>query len=329
VDVDIDRAAAARFGLNIIDVQAIISGAIGGENVGETVEGVARYPISVRYPREIRDSLEGLRALPVLTPSGQQITLGTVANVQIADGPPMLKTENGRPSTWVYVDVRGRDLSSVVADLQKAVATQVKLSPGVSIAYSGQFEYLQRAIERLKLVVPATLLIIFVLLYLTFGRFDEAALIMATLPFALTGGIWTLYWLGFHQSVATGVGFIALAGVSAEFGVVMLIYLKEALKDRGPDPSADQVEAAVREGALQRVRPKAMTVAVILAGLLPILVGHGAGSEVMSRIAAPMLGGMLTAPLLSMLVVPAAYLLLRRPRRRPVSTQPLSKGVNP
>ncbi|TAL31253.1 MAG: efflux RND transporter permease subunit [Phenylobacterium sp.] len=312
VDVDIDRAAAARFGLNIADVQEIVSGAIGGETVSQTVEGLARYPINVRYPREIRDSLEGLRSLPILTPAGQQITLGTVAKIEIADGPPMLKTENARPSTWVYIDVRGRDLNAVVQDLQRAVAKDVKLSPGVSIAYSGQFEYLQRAVERLKIVVPATLLIIFVLLYVTFGRFDEAALIMATLPFALTGGIWALYLLGFHQSVATGVGFIALAGVSAEFGVVMLIYLKHALADRGPNPSGDDLTAAVREGALLRVRPKAMTVAVILAGLAPILIGHGAGSEVMSRIAAPMIGGMLTAPLLSMLVIPAGYLLLRR-----------------
>jgi Cu(I)/Ag(I) efflux system membrane protein CusA/SilA len=192
----------------------------------------------------------------------------------------------------------------------------------VSVAYSGQFEYLQRAAERLKIVVPATLVIIFVLLYLTFGRLDEAALIMATLPFALTGGVWILYLLGYHQSVATGVGFIALAGVSAEFGVVMLIYLKHALADRGPAPTQDQIEAAVREGALLRVRPKAMTVAVILAGLFPILIGHGAGSEVMGRIAAPMIGGMLTAPLLSMLVVPAGYLLLRRRRlSTPASTQ--------
>ena len=318
VDVDIDRAAAARFGLNIVDVQSIVSGAIGGETIGETVEGLARYPISVRYPRELRDSLEGLRSLPVLTPSGQQITLGTVAKVSIAEGPPMLKTENARPSTWVYVDVRGRDLASVVGDLQRAVAKQVRLSPGVSIAYSGQFEYLQRAVDKLKLVVPATLLIIFVLLYMIFGRFDEAALIMGTLPFALTGGIWTLYLLGFNQSVATGVGFIALAGVSAEFGVVMLIYLKNALEERGDDPDTGQVETAVREGALLRVRPKAMTVAVILAGLLPILLGSGAGSEVMSRIAAPMIGGMLTAPLLSMFVLPAAYLLLRRPKSKPI-----------
>jgi Cu(I)/Ag(I) efflux system membrane protein CusA/SilA len=322
VDVDIDRAAAARFGLNIADVQSIVSGAIGGEMIGETVEGLARYPISVRYPRELRDSLEGLRTLPVLTPSDQQITLGTVANIAIAEGPPMLKTENARPSTWVYVDVRGRDLASVVGDLQRAVAKQVKLSPGVSIAYSGQFEYLQRAIDKLKLVVPATLLIIFVLLYMIFGRFDEAALIMGTLPFALTGGIWMLYLLGFNQSVATGVGFIALAGVSAEFGVVMLIYLKSALEERDADPDAAEVKAAVREGALLRVRPKAMTVAVILAGLLPILLGSGAGSEVMSRIAAPMIGGMLTAPLLSMFVLPAAYLLLRRPKSKPIP-QPL------
>ncbi|MFD3263820.1 efflux RND transporter permease subunit [Phenylobacterium ferrooxidans] len=323
VDVDIDREAAGRLGLNIADVQAIVSGAIGGENVGQTVEGLARYPISLRYPRELRGSLEALRALPILTPSGQQITLGTVARIEIADGPPMLKTENGRPSTWVYIDVRGRDLASVVTDLRKTVARDVKLSAGVSISYSGQFEYLQRAVERLKLVVPATLLIIFLLLYVTFGRFDEAALIMATLPFALTGGVWMLYWLGYDQSVATGVGFIALAGVSAEFGVVMLIYLKQALAERGPAPGLTEVAAAVREGALLRVRPKAMTVAVILAGLLPILVGHGSGSEVMSRIAAPMIGGMLTAPLLSMLVIPAAYLLLRgRSARAARSTAP-------
>ncbi|WP_449252962.1 efflux RND transporter permease subunit [Brevundimonas naejangsanensis] len=319
VDIDIDRHAAGRYGLNIADVQSIVSGAIGGETIGQTVEGLARYPINVRYPRELRDDLEQLRALPILTPSGQQITLGTVAKLEIADGPPMLKSENGRPSTWVYVDVRGRDLASVVADLKRVVAREVPLSQGVVIAYSGQYEYLERAANRLKIVAPVTLVIIFILLYLTFGRFDEALLIMATLPFALTGGIWMLYLLGYHQSVATGVGFIALAGLSAEFGVVMLIYLKHALRDRGPNPDRDQVEAAVREGALLRVRPKAMTVAVIIAGLLPILIGQGAGSEVMSRIAAPVIGGMLTAPLLSMLVIPAGYLLLRR-RKLPSPT---------
>ena len=317
LDVDIDRAAAARYGLNIADVQGIVSGAIGGENVGQTVEGLARYPINIRYPRELRDSIEGLRTLPVLTPSGQQITLGTVARIEVADGPPMLKTENGRPSTWVYIDVRGRDLASVVGDLQAAVSRQVKLSPGGSIAYSGQFEYLQRAVDRLTLVVPATLAIIFLLLFLIFRRLGEAALIMGTLPFALTGGFWILYFLGYHQSVATGVGFIALAGVAAEFGVVMLIYLRHALDERDPDASDYEVASAVREGALLRVRPKAMTVAVIIAGLLPILIGTGAGSEVMSRIAAPMIGGMLTAPLLSMFVIPAAYLLMRRRRAAP------------
>jgi len=317
VEVRIDRAAAARHGLNIADVQSVVSGAVGGENVAETVEGLARFPINIRYPREWRDSPERLAALPILAPSGRQITLGTVATIAVADGPPMLKSENARPSGWVYVDVRGRDLASVVADLRAAVAESVKLEPGTSIAYSGQFEFLERANARLKVVVPATLLIIFVLLYLTFRRVDEAALIMATLPFALTGGVWFLWAMGYDLSIATGVGFIALAGVAAEFGVVMLLYLKHALRDRlaaGAAAAAATVDDAIREGAVLRVRPKAMTVAVILGGLVPIVWGSGTGSELMSRIAAPMLGGMVTAPLLSLFVVPAAYALLRRPR---------------
>ena len=322
VDVDIDRMAAARYGLNIADIQQIVSGAIGGANVARTVEGLARYPINVRYPREIRDSVEELRALPVLTPSGQQITLGTVARIAASDGPPMLKSEQGRLTSYIYVDVRGRDLTSVVADLQEVVAAGVDLPPGVSLSYAGQFEYLTRAYERLKVVVPATLAIIFLLLYLIFRRWDEALLIMGTLPFALTGGYWLLYLMGYNQSVATAVGFIALAGGSAEFGVVMLIYLKAALERRRGDLSAEEVDEAIREGALLRVRPKAMTVAVILAGLFPILIGTGAGSEVMSRIAAPMVGGMITAPLLSMFLLPAAYLLLRRPRpEKPANPQ--------
>ena len=321
IDVDIDRVAASRYGLNIAEVQEIVSGAIGGANVGRTVEGLARYPINVRYPREIRDSVEDIRTLPVLTPSGQQITLGTVADVEVTSGPPMLKSEQGRLTSYVYVDVRGRDLASVVEDLQEAVAAGVELPPGVSLSYAGQFEYLTRAYERLQIVVPATLAIIFLLLYLIFRRLDEALLIMGTLPFALTGGFWLLYLMGYNQSVATAVGFIALAGVSAEFGVVMMIYLKAALERRSGDLDAEGVDEAIREGALLRVRPKAMTVAVILAGLFPILIGTGAGSEVMSRIAAPMIGGMITAPLLSMFVLPAAYLLMRRPRsERP--TQP-------
>jgi Cu(I)/Ag(I) efflux system membrane protein CusA/SilA len=286
--------------------------------VAETVEGRARFPINLRYPREWRDTPGRLAALPILTPLGQQVTLGTVATLGISDGPPMLKSENARPAGWVYVDVRGRDLAAVANDLRAQVARQVKLEPGVSLAYSGQFEFLERANARLRLVVPATLLIIFVLLYLTFRRVDEAVLIMATLPFALTGGVWFLYAMGYHLSIATGVGFIALAGVAAEFGVVMLLYLKQALQARaapGMALTAAQVDDAIREGAVLRVRPKAMTVAVILAGLLPIVWGSGTGSEVMSRIAAPMLGGMITAPLLSLLIVPAAVALLRRPRR--------------
>lgn len=318
IDVDIDRRAAGRYGLNITDVQSIVASAIGGENIGEVIDGLARFPINVRYPREIRDSLDNLRNLPVLTGMGQQITLGTVAAIKISEGPPMLKSENARPSGWVYVDVRGRDLAAVVEDLRVAVAKDIKLTPGMSLAYSGQFEFLERANARLKLLVPATLLIIFVLLYLTFGRLDEAILIMATLPLALTGGIWFLYLLGYNLSVATGIGFIALAGVSAEFGVIMLLYLNQALADRQERDipiTAEVVDDAIREGAVLRVRPKAMTVAVILAGLLPILLGSGTGSEVMSRIAAPMVGGMITAPLLSMLVIPAVYRLLRSRRR--------------
>jgi Cu(I)/Ag(I) efflux system membrane protein CusA/SilA len=317
IDVQIDRQAAARYGLNIADVQSVIASAIGGENIGETVEGLARFPINLRYPRELRDSPEKLRQLPVVTPMGQQITLGTVARVETTDGPPMLKSENARLSGWVYIDVRGRDLASVVADLRQAVARRVTPAPGISVAYSGQFEFLERANARLKVVVPATLVIIFVLLYLTFKRFDEALLIMVALPFALTGGVWFLYLLDYNLSIATGVGFIALAGVAAEFGVVMLLYLKHALEARtGADAAApaDVLDDAIREGAVLRVRPKAMTVAVILAGLLPIVWGGGTGSEVMSRIAAPMLGGMVTAPLLSMFVIPAAYKLMRRQR---------------
>lgn len=323
IDIDIDRQDAARYGLNIADVQAIVAGAIGGETVGETVEGLARYPISVRYPREWRDSPQALEQLPILTPQGAQITLGSVARVRVSDGPPMLRSENARLSGWVYVDVRGRDIASVVADLRQAVSTGVELQPGMSLSYSGQFEFLERANERLKLVVPATLLIIFVLLYLTFGRIDEALLIMLTLPFALTGGVWFLYLMGYNLSVATGVGFIALAGVAAEFGVIMLLYLKHAWSDRQQAGRHDEAALceAIREGAVQRVRPKAMTVAVIVAGLLPILLGAGTGSEVMSRIAAPMVGGMLSAPLLSLLVLPAAYRLMRRRQGRELEGQ--------
>ena len=314
VDVNIDRQAAARYGLNISDVQSVIATAIGGETVGETVEGLQRFPIIVRYPREVRDSLTKLRELPVLTERGAQIRLGDVAELQIVDGPTMLRSENTRLSGWVYVDIRGRDLKSAVQEMQRVVAGKVKLPPGYSISWSGQFEYLERATARLEVVVPATLLIIFVLLYWVFKRIDEALLIMATLPFALAGGVWLLWLLGHHVSVASAVGFISLAGVAAEFGVIMLLYLKHAWEGRVVQGhvAAQDLLSAIREGAVLRVRPKAMTVAVIIAGLIPIMVGSGTGSEVMQRIAAPMVGGMITAPLLSMLVVPAAYLLIRQ-----------------
>ncbi len=316
IDVDINREAAARFGLNIADVQSVISSVVGGENVGETVEGLQRFPINVRYPRELRDSLSKVKSLPIVTERGQRLVLSDVADIRITDGPPMLRSENARLSGWVYVDIRGRDLASAVHEMQGVVAARVALPPGYSVAWSGQFEFLERAIAKLKIVVPFTLLIIFVLLYLTFGSFGEAALIMATLPFALIGGIWLLWLLDYNLSVAGAVGFIALAGVSAEFGVIMLLYLKNAWNERvalGTTGEEDLLDA-IREGAVLRVRPKAMTVAVILAGLFPIMWGTGTGSEVMQRIAAPMVGGMITAPLLSMFVIPAAYLLMRRRR---------------
>ena len=319
IDITIDRAAAARHGMNIADMQDIIAAAVGGENIGETIEGLQRFPINVRYPRELRDSLEALRALPVVTERGAQIPLGALAKIAIADGPPMLRSENARLSGWIYVDMRGRDLQSVVTDAQRVVREQVKLAPGYSLAWSGQFEYLERAKARLMVVVPFTLVIIFVLLYIIFKSAGEALLIMAAVPFALVGGLWLIWVLGYNLSVAVVVGFIALAGVAAEFGVVMLIYLRHALDKRiaaGEAYDVRTVTDAITEGALLRVRPKAMTVAVILAGLLPIMMTEGTGAEVMQRIAAPMVGGMITAPLLSMLVIPAAYLLMRR-RRKP------------
>jgi Cu(I)/Ag(I) efflux system membrane protein CusA/SilA len=315
IDVQVDRLAAARWGLSVADVQAVVATAIGGDNVGEVIQGRERYPINVRYPRELRDSLERLRQLPFVTAKGATVLMQDVARVSVEDGPPMLRSENARLSGWVYVDVRGRDLRSVVNDMQAAVAKKVVMPAGYAVAWSGQFEYLERATERLSLVVPLTLAVIFVLLYLLFRSAADAAMVMAAVPFALVGGFWLIWGLGHAISVATAVGFIALAGVAAEFGVVMLIYLKNALARRiaagEPDNDATLL-AAIREGAVLRVRPKAMTVAVVMAGLLPILWGTGTGSEVMTRIAAPMVGGMVTAPLLSMLVIPAAWYLLRR-----------------
>ncbi|WP_186139696.1 efflux RND transporter permease subunit [Burkholderia gladioli] len=319
IDVDIDRLAAARYGLSVAELQSFVTTAIGGENLGEVIAGRERYPISVRYPREVRDSLDALRQLPVLTERGAQLRLGDVARLSIADGPPMIRSENARLAGYVYIDIRDTDLRSAVLAMQRAVARQVTLPPGYSIAWSGQFEYLERATAKLRTVVPVTLAVIFVLLLLTFGSAADAALLMSTVPFALVGGFWLIWLLGHAVSVATAVGFIALAGVAAEFGVVMLLYLKGALQrrlDAGEPLSETLLAEAIREGAVQRVRPKAMTVAVVLAGLVPILLGQGTGSEVMQRIAAPMVGGMITAPLLSMFVIPAAWFLLQRRRVR-------------
>jgi len=329
IDIRVDRSAAARYGLNTADVQQVVASAIGGENVAERLEGLQRFPINVRYPRELRDSVEKLRTLPIVTERGAQLTLGTLATIGISDGPPMIRSENARPSGWVYVDIRDRDLLSVVRDAQMAVARDVKIPPGYSVSWSGQFEYFERASERLKVVVPFALLITFLLLYLTFRRADEALLIMAAVPFSLIGGLWLMWALNYNFSIASAVGFIALAGVAAEFGVVMLLYLKQALERHviGGEPYGPElVRVAIVDGAVLRVRPKAMTVAVILAGLAPIMLSSGTGSEMMQRIAAPMVGGMITAPILSMFVIPAAYILLRR-RQRKQSTDERAKTV--
>ena len=319
VDVGVHRDTAMRYGMTQRDVQVLVASVVGGDAIGQSIEGRERYPILVRYPRAERDSVAALRALPIVASGGAQLTLGQIADVRVSAGPSMLRSEDGRLAGFVYVDTAGRDLGAVVADLQRAIAHQVQLPPGITLAWSGHFEYLASAAQRLQLVVPLALVIIFVLIFAVFRRASEAALIMLSVPLALVGGLWLVWLLGHAVSVATVVGFIALGGVAAEFGVVMLLYLRHAW-DRAcaHDPHADSaaLDAAIREGAVQRVRPKAMTVAVVLAGLLPILLGHGAGAEVMQRIAAPMVGGMVTAPILSLLVIPAAFTLLERRRLR-------------
>jgi Cu(I)/Ag(I) efflux system membrane protein CusA/SilA len=315
LDVHVRPEAAARYGLGQADVQRLIATVVGGAPVSETIQGRERYPVVVRYPRTVRDSPAALAQLPLIAAGGAQLTLGQLAELQVSDGPPMLRSDNARLTNYIYVDVAGRDLGSVVADLQRVVAEHVSMPAGYAVDWSGQYEYWKRASERLRIVVPATLVIIFGLIYFVFRRASEAAIIMLSLPLALVGGLWLIWLLGHAVSVATLIGFIALAGVAAEFGIIMLLYLRHAWEKQlaaNANAGAAELEAAIREGAVQRVRPKAMTVAVILAGLLPILLGGGAGAEVMQRIAAPMVGGMLSAPLLSMLVIPAAFLLLRR-----------------
>jgi Cu(I)/Ag(I) efflux system membrane protein CusA/SilA len=315
IDIKIDRLKIARYGLNIEDVQSFIATAIGGDNVGEKIEGLARFPINVRFPRELRDSVDKLKALPIITEQVATVLLGEVAEVKVTDGPPMIKSENARPNVWVYVDIHDRDLGGFVKDAKALLDKELQLPAGYSLTWSGQFEYFERATKRLSYVVPMTIGIIFILLYLAFKRMTPALLVLGSLPFSLVGAVWFLYFLGHHFSIASGVGMIALSGLAAEFGIIMLVYLDDAIERyrvAGKLNNKEDLHAALIEGAALRVRPKAMTVAVILAGLIPILIGTGTGSEAMSRIAAPMVGGMLTAPLLSLFVLPAAYMLLRK-----------------
>lgn len=315
IKVDIDREKAARFALNIADVQQVIAAAIGGMNVTQTIEGLERYPVNLRYPQSYRDSPERLALLPLVTPAGQRIALGDVADIYIEDGPPAIKSENARRNGWTLVDIEGVDLGSYVRAAMAAVRAELDLPPGYSISWSGQYEYLQRAKDKLAYVIPLTLAIIVVLLFMNFRRIGEVALLMGTLPFALLGGIWLLYWQGFNFSIAVAVGFIALAGVAVEIGVIMLVYLNQARRRAIAGKQGltqTELKDAIMQGAGLRIRPVMMTAAAITAGLLPILFGAGAGSEVMSRIAAPMVGGMLSAVPLTLLVLPAVYCLWRQ-----------------
>ena len=317
--IDIDRNAASRYALDIMEIQEVVQTAIGGMQISMTTEGLERYPINLRYPRDWRDSITRLHNLPMVTPTGAQVALQEVADIRIEDGPALIKTENARLNGWIYVDIENRDLGSYVQDAQKAVAEHITLPPGYSISWSGQYEYLLRAKERLSVVIPLTLVIIVLLLYLNFRRLTEVIIIMSTLPMALVGGILLLYLLDYDMSVAVGVGFIALAGVSVEIGVVMLVYLNQAFKNIQQQAKAnhrevtrDDIRSAVIFGALLRVRPIIMTVAAIIAGLLPIMLGSGTGSEVMRRIATPMVGGMISVTVLTLLVIPAMFLVINQ-----------------
>ncbi|PSW54034.1 efflux RND transporter permease subunit [Photobacterium leiognathi] len=314
ITVDIKRRQAARYGLSVKDIQQVISTAVGGMNVSESVEGLERYPINVRYPQSYRDSVTKLQNLPLVTPNGARIALADVADIRYEDGPPMIKTENARPNGWVFVDIDDRDLGSYVAEAQQTVAKQLKLPAGYSLAWSGQYEYMERAKARLSIVAPLTISIIMLLLYFSFRRVTEVLVIMATLPLAMVGGLWLMWYLNFNFSIAVGVGFIALAGVAVEIGVIMLVYLNQAWSFKQQDCvektlTTDDLHAAIHDGAGQRVRPVMMTVLTVIIGLIPIMYGAGTGSEVMQRIAAPMIGGMASALILTLLVIPAVFKL--------------------
>ena len=336
LNVDPDRAQLARYGLMIADVQGVIAMALGAEPVTTTVEGRERYTVSIRYPRDYRSTPETI-ATDVLIPlpNGGTVPLGEVAKISLAQGPSSIRTEDAQLALYIFVDLRDRDLGSYVADAQKAVAAEVDFPPGYYATWSGQFEYYQRAKARLQVVVPVTILLIFLLLYLNFRRITETLIVMLSVPFALVGGFWLMWWLGFNFSVAVAVGFIALAGVAAETGVVMLIYLDNALTERkeqrlreGRPFTGDDLYAAIMSGAVERVRPKMMTVAAIMAGLLPIMWSHGTGAEVMQRIAVPMIGGMVSSTALTLVVIPAIYAVIKgfALRREPAEhAEPASK----
>ncbi|HCE5205504.1 TPA: efflux RND transporter permease subunit [Vibrio parahaemolyticus] len=319
VTVDIKRRSAARYGLSIKDIQQVVSTAVGGMNVGETIEGLERYPINVRYPQDYRDSVDKLQNLTLVTQNGARIALADVADVRYEDGPPVIKTENARPNGWVFVDIEDRDLGSYVSEAQKRVADELKLPAGYSLAWSGQYEYMERAKQRLSIVIPITLTIITLLLFFSFGRVGEVLIIMTTLPLAMVGGLWLMYVLNYNMSIAVGVGFIALSGVAVEIGVIMLVYLNQAwhftklkAQDKKVPLLPDDLNNAIREGAGLRVRPVMMTVVTVIIGLIPIMYGEGAGSQIMQRIAAPMIGGMASALLLTLLVIPAIFKLWKQ-----------------
>jgi Cu(I)/Ag(I) efflux system membrane protein CusA/SilA len=312
LDIDIKRTETMRYGLNVADVQDVIRSAVGGMNVTQTVEGLERYPVNVRYSRELRDDLEALKRILIATPSGAQIPLAQVADISISKGPPGIKSENARRTAWLFIDIRDTDVGTYVAAAQEAVRNKIDLPTGYTMVWSGQYEYMQRAKEKMKIVIPVTLVIIFVLLYMNFKNIIESAIVMATIPFALVGGIWLMFLLGYNLSVAAAVGFIALAGVAAETGVVMIIYLDHAYekwRNRGEMKTASQLKNAVTEGAVERVRPKIMTVASTMLGLMPMMWGGGTGADTMKRIAAPMVGGMVSSTILTLVVIPAVYVI--------------------
>jgi Cu(I)/Ag(I) efflux system membrane protein CusA/SilA len=329
LDFDIRREAAARYGLTVGDVQDVIMSAIGGMRVSETVEGLERYPINIRYPRDLRDDPDRLARVLVPTPGGAQVPLSQLADIRLTRGAPVIKSENSRPNAWVYVDLKGSDLGGFVAKAREVVAEQVDIPPGYTLTWSGQYEYMERAAARLQIVIPVTLFLIFMLLYFNFRNFAAPAIVMLSVPFALVGGFWLVYLYGFNISVAVAVGFIALAGVAVETGVLVLSFVESELAGArdakgGATPlTAREVMAAVHQGTSRRVRPVAMTASSTIIGLLPIMLNTGTGSDVMQRIAAPMVGGMLTTTLLCLLVLPLIYGLVVTWRENRLGNHPI------